>query len=95
MHHIPRALKIPWFERRFPSTTRDSDNVPVAHDMVNPKHIPADIWLHVAEFIPGDTLQNMAGVNSLFFDLAMDARYKEVSLKSICPATMRLLARLA
>ena len=94
MYYIPRAQKMPWFQRSFPSTTHDSKNV-AAHDMTDPIHIPADIWLHVAEFIPDDTLQSMLGLNSLFFDLAMDARYKEVSLKSICPATMRTLARLA
>lgn len=62
--------------------------------MSDPMHIPTDVWLHVAKFIPDDTLQNMLGVNCLFFDLAMDVRYKEVSMKSICPTTMRTIARL-
>jgi len=90
---VPRALEVRWFEGRFPSTARDPKSV--THNMIDYMDIPADIWLHVAKFIPDDILQNMLGVNRLFLDLAMDVRYREVSLKSICPATMRALARLA
>jgi hypothetical protein len=56
--------------------------------------IPADIWLHVAQFIPDDTLRSMLGVNSLFFDLAMDVRYREISLKSLNSEAVKTLGRL-
>ena len=99
MYHIPRALKIPWFERHLHSTPPDSTGtnlniVPPASDAAVPIHIPAEVWLHIAEFIPDDTLRDMLGVNKLFFNLALDARYKVVSLKSIRLSTMKRLSRL-
>jgi len=42
--------------------------------------IPPEIWLHIAQFIPGISLRDMISVNSVFFDLAMNERYSEVSI---------------
>ncbi|KAF8150080.1 hypothetical protein B0H34DRAFT_666642 [Crassisporium funariophilum] len=44
--------------------------------------IPPEIWLHIAKFIPDKTLGGMIGVNSVFFDVAMDIRYKEVVIET-------------
>lgn len=98
MYRVPWASKMPPFGRHFsPNTDTASDDSKMVarHGTTDTMHIPADIWVHVAKFIPDDTLQNMLVVNSLFFDLAMDVRYKEVSLKSISLATTRTIARLA
>jgi hypothetical protein len=96
MYPVPRAPKIHSFGRHFsPNSDTDDSKVVVQNDTTDTLHLPAEIWVHIATFIPDDTLQNMLGVNGLFFDLAMDVRYREVSLKSISLATMKTIARLA
>ena len=42
--------------------------------------IPADIWLHIATFIPTTALRNLISVNSILFDIGMNERYREVSI---------------
>jgi hypothetical protein len=42
--------------------------------------IPRDIWLYIADFIPDSDLEDLLTLNSVFFDLAMTARYKMVTL---------------
>jgi hypothetical protein len=39
-----------------------------------------DIWALIAQFIPLDALWSLRTVNSAFFQTAMDARYRKVSL---------------
>jgi hypothetical protein len=43
-------------------------------------HIPDDVWLHVAEFIPSKALCSLYSVNHVFLALALAERYKEVNL---------------
>ena len=56
--------------------------------------IPMDILLYIVQFIPETSLQNMLEVNSVFFNIAMDNRYKEVSITDLSPQTRKILARL-
>lgn len=57
--------------------------------------IPPEIWFYIAKFIPNEDLRDLLGVNSIFFDIAMDIRYREVwiTTKAI-NHTMRTLKRL-
>lgn len=57
-------------------------------------HVPTEIWFHIAHYIPDEILYDMLGVNRLFFDLAMDARYKQITLKSLNAETLKLVDRL-
>jgi hypothetical protein len=45
-----------------------------------PSNIPAEIWNQIIEFIPGHVLWNLRTVNSVFFQAAMDAHYRQVTL---------------
>ena len=56
--------------------------------------IPRDIWLHIAEFIPEPDLCSMITVNSVFFELGMEARYREVSISYLEDKIVRKLVRL-
>lgn len=40
--------------------------------------LPPEVWLHVAQFIPDNAIRTLMGVNRLFFNLAMDARYRKI-----------------
>ncbi|KAF9457813.1 hypothetical protein BDZ94DRAFT_1325960 [Collybia nuda] len=42
-------------------------------------YLPFDIWQHIAQFIPHEILWTLYSVNSAFFDLAMEERYRDVS----------------
>jgi hypothetical protein len=56
--------------------------------------IPDDIWYHVGRFIPDNMLRSLLDVNGVFVDLAMDARYREITFENFDKVTMRLLQRL-
>jgi hypothetical protein len=58
-------------------------------------HIPHDVWLCVAEFLPDSVLRDLFALNSVFLDLAINARYREATLVDLGnPATVRKLIRL-
>ena len=46
-------------------------------------NIPPEIWLHVAKFIPKEDLRDLLGVNGIFFNIAMDVRYRETVISTI------------
>jgi hypothetical protein len=56
--------------------------------------IPDDIWSYIAEMLPLNTLRDMLTVNRVFFEMAMNARYREVSFLHIDSNTIKLLQRL-
>jgi hypothetical protein len=56
--------------------------------------IPRDIWLHIAEFIPEADMRSLITVNSVFFDLGMEARYREVYIRYLGDKTIKKLVRL-
>ena len=45
-------------------------------------NIPPEIWFHVAKFIPKEDLRDLFGVNSIFFNIAMDIRYREIMIST-------------
>jgi hypothetical protein len=40
--------------------------------------VPKDIWLRVAQYLPDSNLKQLLALNSVFFELAMNARYQDV-----------------
>ncbi|KAG6865971.1 hypothetical protein C0991_009973 [Blastosporella zonata] len=56
--------------------------------------LPVEIWLHIAKFLPDDTLRGLLVINGLFFDLAMDIRYREVELYDVTPNALKILSQL-
>ncbi|KAH9479266.1 hypothetical protein JR316_0007854 [Psilocybe cubensis] len=56
--------------------------------------IPHEIWLHIAHFLPALVLQDLLTVNSAFFQLAMDCRYRQMSFAYLDNRMLRRLARL-
>jgi len=41
---------------------------------------PPEIWLNVARFVHDEELRHLLGINSVFFAIAMDLRWKKVVL---------------
>jgi len=61
--------------------------------MVN---FPPEIWLNIAFFVGDDELRRFLGVNSLFFDIAMNLRWKEVVIMTRDTSeAMHVLTRLS
>lgn len=44
--------------------------------------LPTDIWLQVVQFIPGDELDRLFCVNSLFFNIVLKKRYRHVRISN-------------
>jgi putative hemolysin len=58
------------------------------------RHIPDDVWMHIAQSLPRDNLRTLYAVNRAFFDAAMKARYHTVLLRVLDIDTFKLLMRL-
>jgi hypothetical protein len=43
--------------------------------------IPVEIWLQIAQYLPGSTLRNLYSLNRVFYHLAMNERYRVVLLR--------------
>jgi len=56
--------------------------------------LPHDLWLHVAHFLPALVLRDLISLNSTFFDIAMDCRYRQMSFAYLDNRMFRSLARL-
>ncbi|KAF8184470.1 hypothetical protein BJ912DRAFT_853076 [Pholiota molesta] len=56
--------------------------------------IPHEIWLHIAQFIPVRVLLSLISLNSTFFQLAMDYRYRQMSFAYLDNRMIRSLVRL-
>ncbi|KAK7472231.1 hypothetical protein VKT23_000352 [Stygiomarasmius scandens] len=57
--------------------------------------VPEDVWRYTAQFIPKHILRNLYEVNRAFFDMAMNERYREVSLFQFDNRMLYLLERLS
>ena len=58
-------------------------------------HLPSDIWIHIAEFLPDDVLQRVFAVNSTLHHLALNARYRELTVNDLAnPRLARKIRRL-
>ncbi|KAG6916885.1 hypothetical protein DXG01_004794 [Tephrocybe rancida] len=56
------------------ASTRSSTSMP---------HIPSEVWLSIAKFIPQKTLRNLYSLNSLFLDLALNERYTDAASRKV------------
>ena len=61
---------------------------------MNLKQLPPPVWLAIAQFIPALHLKDMLSVNRVFFDLAMDYRYRQISLTYLTEHMLWTLLRL-
>jgi hypothetical protein len=59
-----------------------------------PTALPHDVWLHIAQFISPREIPGLISLNSLFFNLAMDSRYRQVSFAYLDNKMFRNLTRL-
>ena len=60
-------------------------------------NIPPEIWFHIAKFIPNEDLRDLLGVNSVFFNIAMDirVRYRELVISTrITDKDIKILKRI-
>jgi hypothetical protein len=57
-------------------------------------HIPLEIWLMIATYISEQDFQKLIGLNVYFYNIIMDARYKEVYIGYISDYMLKKLARL-
>ena len=48
-------------------------------------NIPPEIWFHIAKFIPNKDVRDLLGVNRVFFNIAMDIRYREIMIGARTP----------
>ncbi|KAJ6485770.1 hypothetical protein C8R45DRAFT_281716 [Mycena sanguinolenta] len=56
--------------------------------------LPAEIWAQVAEYLPPQMVADLYSVNHHWFDIAMNARYHQVSFAFLNRAMLRDLERL-
>ncbi|GLB41555.1 hypothetical protein LshimejAT787_1001550 [Lyophyllum shimeji] len=56
--------------------------------------LPHEIWLHIAQFIPASVLEGLISVNSTFYDIAMDCRYRQMSFAFFDNRMLRNIVRL-
>ena len=56
--------------------------------------LPPDIWHHVASFLPGLVLCELISLNSTFFEIAMDYRYRQMSFAYFDNRMLRSISRL-
>ena len=45
-------------------------------------NIPPEIWCHIAKFILKEDLRDLFGVNKVFFNIAMNIRYREIDIST-------------
>jgi hypothetical protein len=57
--------------------------------------LPYDIWLEIVKFLPSYLVRTvLLTVNSSFFELSMDERYREVEITTLDRRTLWILFRL-
>ena len=56
--------------------------------------LPPPVWVAIAQFIPALSLKDMLSVNRVFFDLAMDYRYRQISFTYLSERMLWTLLRL-
>ncbi|KAG7089518.1 hypothetical protein E1B28_011194 [Marasmius oreades] len=58
-------------------------------------YLPVELWLQIVGFIPPTDLLKLHSVNSFFFNIAMDVRYRRVDLQTLNHSTAKYLSRLS
>ncbi|ESK94660.1 hypothetical protein Moror_14296 [Moniliophthora roreri MCA 2997] len=57
--------------------------------------LPVELWLHIVDFLSPEALKELLGVNSFFYNIAMNLRYKRVELQTLNTKTSKYLTRLS
>ncbi|KAG7451220.1 uncharacterized protein BT62DRAFT_1000467 [Guyanagaster necrorhizus] len=52
--------------------------------------LPPELWLYLAEFIPDSELRNLLDVSRIFYEIALNVRYKEIAIEGIDSRTVAL-----
>jgi len=47
--------------------------------------LPAELWLRIMDFIPDDNIFKLAPANNLFYNVALDRRYRVLTLDDYHP----------
>ncbi|KAH8810313.1 hypothetical protein DL96DRAFT_534550 [Flagelloscypha sp. PMI_526] len=55
---------------------------------------PREIWVNICRFLPPLALQHLYEVNHIFFELAMEQRYRQISLAYLTQSMLKTLLRL-
>ncbi|KAG5732883.1 hypothetical protein E4T56_gene1820 [Termitomyces sp. T112] len=56
--------------------------------------LPHEVWLHVGQFVPASVLEGLMSVNSAFYEMAMECRYRQMSFAFLDSRMLRNVARL-
>ncbi len=56
--------------------------------------LPPELWLYIAEFIPDRELRNLLDVSRVFYEVALNVRYNEITIEGMDSRTAALLKRL-
>ncbi|KAF9482724.1 hypothetical protein BDN70DRAFT_403216 [Pholiota conissans] len=59
-----------------------------------PPVLPPEIWRHILQFVPPSTLNDLFLVNSVFYDVCLDAKYREVAFSDRVDNIERMLGTL-
>jgi hypothetical protein len=54
-------------------------------------NLPPELWRLILQYLPPTVLQDLSSVNSVFLDVAMDARYHDVVLDRMGKQLLRNL----
>ncbi|KIK54646.1 hypothetical protein GYMLUDRAFT_99954 [Collybiopsis luxurians FD-317 M1] len=57
-------------------------------------YLPNDVWRQVIDFLSPSVIQNLFSLNAVFFNVAMDQRYQQISFSYLSPKMIWTLARL-
>ncbi|KAK7045643.1 hypothetical protein VNI00_007476 [Paramarasmius palmivorus] len=57
-------------------------------------NLPHDVWVHIASFVQPLQLEELYSLNSVFFNVAMDQRYQQISFAYMTRKMARILDRL-
>ncbi|KAK7440467.1 hypothetical protein VKT23_017109 [Stygiomarasmius scandens] len=56
--------------------------------------LPPDVWHHIALFLSPQAISSLWTLNSVFFNLAMDIKYQQISFSYLSKRMLRVLRRL-
>ncbi|KAK0193862.1 hypothetical protein F5146DRAFT_406631 [Armillaria mellea] len=56
--------------------------------------LPPELWLYIAEFIPDRELRNLLDVSRVFYEVALNVRYNQITIEGVDSRTSALLKRL-
>lgn len=61
--------------------------------MLGAESLPTEVWFCILEHLDTQEIQSLIGVNRFFFDVGMNARYREVDINTEAPKFAQSLDR--